>query len=176
MKLSDFTANPQLLAGVTAARAAHNASLPQTVSVPSATDGEPPTEAANPALIATDEDYIVHVVLGAMRSWAQHYNGYTEPSEPVALTPEAFQAQVVSTVQLRLDAFARERGYDGILSACTYVASTVPAFAAEAQTCVNLRDATWAACYQFMADVKTGKRPMPEGVADVLAGLPVLAW
>ena len=52
----------------------------------------------------------------------------------------------------------------------------MPAFAAEAQTCIDRRDATWAACYQLMADVQAGKRPMPGSVADVVAELPKLAW
>jgi len=103
------------------------------------------------------------------------------PAPPAAeMTAEdianVFKAEVVAAVQGKLDAFAAQRGYDGILSACTYVSSTAPTFADEAQTCVNLRDATWSACYQLMADVQAGKRAMPASVADVLAELPRLAW
>ena len=94
------------------------------------------------------------------------------PPKPV----EILQAEIVASTQGRLDVFARTRNYDGILSACTYATSTVPKFAAEGQYCVTARDATWAALYQFMADVQGGTRPMPEGYADVEPLLPTLAW
>ncbi len=84
-------------------------------------------------------------------------------------------ASVTAAVQQRLDAFARTRNYDGILSACTYATSTVPKFAAEGQYAVNARDAAWAACYQIMAAVQGGQRPMPT-VEQVLSELPTLKW
>lgn len=84
-------------------------------------------------------------------------------------------ASVTAAVQQRLDAFARTRNYDSILSACTYATSTVPKFAAEGQHAVNARDASWATCYQIMGAVQAGQRPMPE-ISDVLAELPPLAW
>lgn len=90
-------------------------------------------------------------------------------------SPQWIAAEVERRAQAALDAFARARGYDGILSACTYVTSTVPTFAAEAQACVNLRDATWGACYTIMAAVQAGQRTLPS-VAEVLAELPALAW
>lgn len=78
-------------------------------------------------------------------------------------------------IQARLDAFAQERGYDGILSASTYAASKVPKFKAEGQAAVNLRDATWAAAYQILADVEAGTRPMPS-VDEIMAELPATVW
>lgn len=101
----------------------------------------------------------------------------------VALTPEesatavaGLQAEVVAATQQRLDAFARTRNYDGILSACTYATSSVPKFASEGQYAVNARDATWAALYQIMAEVQQGTRPMPSGFADIEADLPAMEW
>lgn len=82
----------------------------------------------------------------------------------------------VDAIQRRLDAFAQTRGYDGILSACTYAASAVAKFAAEGQTCVNLRDATWQAAYQLLAEVQAGTRPMPASIDDIAADLPQLTW
>lgn len=84
-------------------------------------------------------------------------------------------AAVQQAVQQRLDDFARTRNYDGILSAATYATSSVQKFAAEGQYAVQARDASWAACYQVMADVQFGRRPMPS-VEQVLAELPVLEW
>lgn len=78
-------------------------------------------------------------------------------------------------VQQRLDDFARTRNYDGILSVATYATSAVPKFAAEGQYAVQARDATWAACYQIMADVQAGRRTMPS-VEQVLSELPTLEW
>ena len=91
-------------------------------------------------------------------------------------TEAQFIAAVTDATQARLDAFARTRNYDGILSACTYATSTVPKFKAEGQCCVNARDTTWAALYELMADVKAGKRPMPGSVAEVMDLLPGLSW
>lgn len=94
---------------------------------------------------------------------------------PPPLTPEQVTAKFTGAIQVRLDAFAETRNYDGILSACTYATSTVPKFAAEGQYCVQARDLTWAAAYAILAAVQGGTRLMPT-VAEVLAEMPTLAW
>ena len=81
----------------------------------------------------------------------------------------------VAKAQSRLDAFARTRGYDGILSACTYATSTNPKFAAEGQYCVQARDATWAKCYEVLNAVQSNQRPVPTW-EELEAELPVLQW
>lgn len=83
---------------------------------------------------------------------------------------------VVDSTQRRLDDFAKTRGYDGILSLCTYATSTVPKFQTEGQYGVTARDATWAQLYTIMAEVESGTRPMPEGYSDIESELPVLEW
>jgi hypothetical protein len=95
--------------------------------------------------------------------------------DPPPPTVEQVIAQYTFMVQGRLDAFAHTRGYDGILSACTYVTSTVPKFAAEGQYCVQARDATWAKCYEVLHEVQSGQQPMPTW-ADLEAELPPLEW
>lgn len=92
------------------------------------------------------------------------------------LTPAQIEASFTASIQQRLDDFARTRNYDSILSACTYATSTVPKFKTEGQACVNLRDATWAAAYQILANVQAGKRPMPTSIADIEADLPAAVW
>lgn len=95
------------------------------------------------------------------------------PADPIPI--ETVIADFVSKIQERLDDFARTRGYDNILSACTYASSLVPKFKSEGQYCVEARDATWSAAYALMAEVQAGARPMPM-LDEVLAALPVLAW
>lgn len=95
--------------------------------------------------------------------------------EKMLNNPEYIKNQVITRVQSSLDTFARSRGYDGIISACTYVTSTVPQFASEAQRCVQLRDSMWSACYAILAAVQAGTRTMPT-VNEVLAELPQLTW
>lgn len=81
-----------------------------------------------------------------------------------------------AAIQKRLDDFARTRNYDSILSACTYATSAVTKFNTEGQACVNLRDATWAAAYDILAEVEAGNRPMPQNLNDIEADLPALVW
>lgn len=88
------------------------------------------------------------------------------------------QKSIVDQTQARLDAFARTRGYDGILSAATYAASGNTQFAAEGQYCVGARDATWGALYAILAEVQAEPplRPVPTSFADIEPDLPVLTW
>lgn len=89
---------------------------------------------------------------------------------------EHLKESITAAVQLRLDRFAQTRNYDGILSACTYAASSVSKFAAEGTYCINQRDATWAALYNIMAAVEGGTHTMPSGYTDLEAELPTLTW
>lgn len=95
--------------------------------------------------------------------------------DPPPPTPEQIVAQYTAAVQKHLDDFARTRNYDNILSAATYATSTVPKFAAEGQYAVEARDATWAKCYEVLAAVEAGSRPMPT-LEELIAELPVLTW
>ena len=98
-------------------------------------------------------------------------NGRPILQDPPPPTAEQIVAQYTAAVQKHLDDFARTRGYDGILSAATYATSTVPKFKAEGQYAVDARDATWAKCYEVLAAVEAGSRPMPT-LEELLAELP----
>ena len=82
----------------------------------------------------------------------------------------------VAATQLKLDAFAKSRNYDGILSACTYATSGVPKFQTEGQHAVNCRDATWAKLYEILDEVTLGNRPIPSDFIEIESELPVLEW
>ncbi len=102
-------------------------------------------------------------------------NGRPVLVDPPPPTPEQIIAQYTDGVQQHLDTFARTRNYDGILSAATYATSQVPKFKTEGQYAVEARDATWAKCYEILAAVEAGSRPMPT-LDELLAELPVLTW
>ena len=102
-------------------------------------------------------------------------NGKPVLKDPPPPTAEQIIAQYTDGVQRHLDNFARTRNYDGILSAATYATSQVPKFKAEGQYAVEARDATWAKCYEILAAVEGGTRPMPT-LDELLAELPVLTW
>lgn len=91
-------------------------------------------------------------------------------------TPEELaaqlQTQMTDAVQYTLDAFAKTRGYDGIMSACSYSNSTDAQFKLEADYCIQLRDTTWRMGYAILAEVKAGNRPVPT-VEELIAELPV---
>lgn len=87
-------------------------------------------------------------------------------------TPEEIQKQMTDAVQVALDNFAKTRGYDGIMSACSYSNSTDAQFKLEADYCIALRDTTWRMGYAILAEVKAGTRPIPS-VEELIAELPV---
>jgi len=87
------------------------------------------------------------------------------------------QAEVIAgytqQVQSYLDTTAQTRGYDGILSLCTYATSSNATFAEEGQAGVIWRDAVWTKCYEILAEVQAGTREVPE---DIISELPVINW
>jgi hypothetical protein len=78
--------------------------------------------------------------------------------------------------QKELDDFAKEKMYDGILSACSYSTSTNSAFGAEGQRAVQVRDSYWSGLYGYLDNVKAGVNPVPKGWKDIKDQLPPLAW
>ena len=68
-----------------------------------------------------------------------------------------------------LNSFASEKGYDSIISACSYNTSTIPTFKAEALKSIAVRDAAWVAVLEAMKD--TQRTP-----AEILDSIPALTW
>ncbi|OYW87535.1 MAG: hypothetical protein B7Z23_13720 [Pseudomonadales bacterium 32-61-5] len=102
--------------------------------------------------------------------------GTVAPSVPQPPTPEQIRLLFERAIQKRLDDFARTRGYDNMLSVCTYAADPDPRFATEGQYCITVRGATWAVAYQILADVTNGIRSMPSSPEDIFPELPTLTW
>lgn len=103
--------------------------------------------------------------------------------DPGAPTPEDLQEEFLQSTQARLtnlvqgvlDAEAKTRGYESILSLCTYATSTNLRFQAEGQAGVVWRDECWALGYQLVAEVRAGQRMVPTD-EELLAMLPAMAW
>lgn len=88
----------------------------------------------------------------------------------------AIQASIIAQTQYRLDAFALTRGYDNIVSACSYATSTHAKYGPEGRYCVDAREQTWDTLFAGLAEVAAGTRPMPTGYSDIEAELPALVW
>lgn len=105
--------------------------------------------------------------------------GVTEAEAVSAANPPPSSEEIIANltvaVQAFLDASARTRNYDGILSLCSYAASAHPKFGAEGLAGVAWRDAVWASCYAILADVQANNRPVPTPEA-LLAELPEIVW
>jgi len=83
---------------------------------------------------------------------------------------------ITDKTQQRLDRFAQTRGYDNIVSACSYATSQHPKYGVEGTYCVKAREDTWDALYAILAEVQAGTRPKPSSYEDIEADLPVLQW
>lgn len=84
--------------------------------------------------------------------------------------------EIIVSTQNRLDTFAQSRGYDGILSLCTYATSSILKFQTEGQYGVQARDDTWAALNQILYDAENQIRPIPLNYAEIEPELPILTW
>jgi len=120
--------------------------------------------------IGSDADGQTYDGLGAIPAWLAD-----APPPPAPPTPEQIQQRMTGLMQAHLDDTAKTRGYDGILSLCSYYGSANPQFAAEAKAGMAFRDSVWAYGYQVLAEVQAGARGIPSD-DDLLAELPAIEW
>ena len=76
-----------------------------------------------------------------------------------------------NAVQEYIDSQAKNRGYDSIVSACSYAGYTNE-FQTEATALGVWRSAVWTKAYQVQADVEDGTIPMPT-VDELILMLPI---
>lgn len=88
------------------------------------------------------------------------------PPSPVAVFTAAIDAHVTAA--------AVAWSYNSAESLASYVASTVPQWAAEATAFIAWRDTVWTQAVATMSAVQAGQAPMPESPAAFIAGLPPL--
>jgi len=111
----------------------------------------------------------------AQIGWSFDGTTLAPPSAPNK-TPEEIKDEITAAVQARLDDFAQGRGYDNIVSACSYATSQHHKYGPEGRYCVSAREQTWDALFAIEAEVVAGTRPMPTGYDDIESELPPLVW
>lgn len=89
--------------------------------------------------------------------------------------PKPTSSDYAAAIQAHVDATARARGYNGPATLASYIASTVPAWAQEAQTFVAWRDAVWIYAYGELAKVQSGERVQPT-ISALVEELPSIVW
>ncbi|WP_247996683.1 hypothetical protein [Brucella tritici] len=104
-------------------------------------------------------------------------------NKSLMITPEMKATEAIAAaingyrtaIQSMIDAKAQEKQYDSGATLASYVNSTVPDWAAEAQAFVVWRDQVWAYALAELAKVQKSEREQPS-VDDFLAELPAFEW
>lgn len=93
-----------------------------------------------------------------------------DPIDPPTL--DEIRRGITNAIQAHLDTTAQGKGYDNIVSACSY-AGYENVFQAEAVAFGQWRAAVWAYCYVELEKVLKGERPMPT-IEEIISELPAL--
>lgn len=105
--------------------------------------------------------------------WKKDGNAYVPPPKPPE--PPPTEAEFAAAIQAHIDAVARSKNYADGFALASYVNSTVPGWASEAQAFVVWRDQVWVYAYTELAKVQAGARPRPT-IKDLIAELPAITW
>jgi len=100
----------------------------------------------------------------------------TEAEVEAALRPGPAEVvnALTAAIQTHLDSVAQAWGYDNVYTAVTYADEpTVKAFADEGKALRAWRSRVWAAARQTLADVQSGKTPLPT-IEEFIASLPAI--
>ena len=89
--------------------------------------------------------------------------------------PKEIQTELTNTVQAYMDDAVKARGYDDILSACSYINTGIERFDSEGAACRMWRSAVWEKCYAILAEVQAGARAVPTA-EELINDLPKLEW
>ena len=81
----------------------------------------------------------------------------------------------VEIIQKHLDKQAQLRGYDNILSLCSYSGSTDTKFTAEAAAGIKCRDDCWRLSYDLLAQAKADPTKAPS-LEELEVQLPKIIW
>ena len=120
-------------------------------------DPTPPEDYSEDTHYRTEQDAAPYVI-------------YTRKSDEQIL--QIMREKLTAAVQGHLDLAAQNKGYDNIVSACSY-AGYENVFQAEAIRFGKWRADVWLYCYGELAKVVTGDRPMPTA-DEIIAELPPL--
>ena len=93
---------------------------------------------------------------------------------PLFTVPSYFLSMASAVVMM--DAFAAIKRYNGIGSACSYATSSISAFKADADKCVDIRDRTLMALYDYLNKLVEGAVAVPKTTAEIDAILPEMVW
>lgn len=113
------------------------------------------------------------------RTWYE-WNNIGEPyrdSKPYKPpTEEEIQAQLEQGIEAWMNTVVAERHYNSIDTCIArYTDSSNPKYAQEAKAVKDWNTAIWDKCWDILAEVKAGTRPIPT-LEEVIAELPVLVW
>lgn len=108
-------------------------------------------------------------------TWTRPWQVIELTAEEIAANAAKAQQQYEDAIQAHLDATAKERNYDSILTMVTYDIPTGGRFKAEAAIAANWRTSVWETAYDLLAEVQAGTRPVPT-VEELIALLPIPNW
>lgn len=130
-------------------------------------------------LVVEDEDFQKLIGNDEGKEYLINKDGTLSEKPPYEPTPEEIIAQtkqyLTNVVQNYLDTTVQARGYDGILSVCSYIDTGNEQFDAEGIACRKWRSAVWAKCYELEALVLAGEMEVPSE-EELITLLPVLEW
>ena len=96
-------------------------------------------------------------------------------SELAAERGEVLRKQLTAAIDNHVESVAKSREYNNAAALAGYANSTVPEWAAEAQTFVAWRDAVWLQTFTMLEQVMSGALTPPTE-EELLASFPEIVW